>query len=158
MTSTPRVPMGLALGVLVWTAFAVAGAVAQNPEDAARGKALFEGGVAPACNSCHSTGSNRVVGPGLQGVGAKGDSYIVQSIREPSAVVVEGYPAVMPSFAMLSESQVQDLVAYLKTLSSERREAVPAAAPPQHLPTLAAGIAAAIGLTLVALIWGRKKV
>jgi mono/diheme cytochrome c family protein len=77
------------------------------------------------CTSCHSTGDNKVVGPGLAGIGDRAgsqvagmsaDEYIEQSIREPSAFVVDGYPAVMPEWSRLGDDSIDALVAYLKTL------------------------------------------
>ncbi len=45
------------------------------------------------------------------------EEYLRESITNPSAKVVEGYAPIMPSFANLSEDQVMDLVAYIKTLT-----------------------------------------
>lgn len=82
--------------------------------DPQAGEALF---TSQGCSGCHSTGSDRVVGPGLAGISERGDdAYIRQSIVESDAVIVEGYPNVMPDFSGLSDQQVADLVAYLKTL------------------------------------------
>ena len=87
--------------------------------DADAGENLFT-----SCSACHSTDDNKVVGPGLAGVydraGSRtsldADAYIEQSIREPGAFVVDGYPAVMPSFDYFSADDVDNLIAYLKTL------------------------------------------
>ncbi|MBI4362223.1 MAG: cytochrome c [Euryarchaeota archaeon] len=87
--------------------------------DAARGKDIFEKVASPACTSCHATGDSRIVGPGLKGVGSKGDAYIRESIVSPDAVVVSGFPpGVMPKTFkdQLSPEQLDDLVAYLKSL------------------------------------------
>ncbi len=82
--------------------------------DAAKGESLF---ASNSCNSCHSTGSNSVVGPGLAGVSQRGDdAYLRQSIREPLAVIVEGFAPAMPPFPALTDADIGDLIAYLKTL------------------------------------------
>jgi mono/diheme cytochrome c family protein len=82
------------------------------------------------CLVCHSLEPGEViVGPSLAGVGSRaGDlvegltaaEYIEQSIREPDAYVVEGFDeGTMPSWdGILSDSQIESLVAYLLTLDS----------------------------------------
>lgn len=77
------------------------------------------------CASCHSTGSNTIVGPGMAGLadragtrveGLDTDGYIEQSIREPGTYLVEGFSPVMPALP-LSDDQINGLIAYLKTLN-----------------------------------------
>ena len=85
------------------------------------GEELFN---AYGCTGCHSTGDNKIVGPGLAGVYERASgrtplgaaAYIEQSVREPQAFVVDGFPKVMPSFDRFSAGEVRDLIAYLKTL------------------------------------------
>ena len=92
--------------------------------DAAAGQALFTGNSISVCTACHSTGADKVVGPGLAGVYERAgkrtaldaDAYIEQSLREPQAFLVDGFPAAMPSFDQFSVGEVRDLIAYLKTL------------------------------------------
>jgi len=87
--------------------------------DADAGKNAFV-----SCSSCHSTGDNTVVGPGLQGIyeraasrtSLSADEYIEESIRNPGAFVVDSFPAVMPSFSYFSDEDVDNMIAYLKTL------------------------------------------
>lgn len=81
--------------------------------DAVNGEALF---ASNGCSACHSTGSDAVVGPGLSGIGERGDAYLFESIKSPSATVAEGFDPLMPSFPALSDEEINDLVAYLKTL------------------------------------------
>jgi mono/diheme cytochrome c family protein len=78
------------------------------------------------CTSCHSTGDNDVVGPGLAGIGDRAgsqvagmsaDDYIEESLRDPSAFVVDGFPAVMPEWSHLGDDSIDALVDYLKTLN-----------------------------------------
>jgi cytochrome c2 len=99
------------------------GSAAAAPEsgtgDADAGRNLFI-----SCGGCHSTDDSQVVGPGLGGIYARAgertsldaDAYIAQSLREPGAFVVDGFPAVMPSFSYLGDDDIQNLIAYLKTL------------------------------------------
>ncbi|MFA7437424.1 c-type cytochrome [Castellaniella sp.] len=82
------------------------------------------------CVACHATDQTRMVGPGWGGLFghevklADGstvvadEEYIVRSIREPDAQVVEGYPPhVMPSYdALVSEADMEAIVAYLRSL------------------------------------------
>ena len=91
--------------------------------DVMAGEQLFS---ANGCTACHSTGEDTIIGPGLSGVYVRAgertafdaDGYIEQSIREPGAFVVDGFTAgLMPTFDELSESELIDLVAYLKTLN-----------------------------------------
>ena len=94
-------------------------AVAGDAGDADAGKNLFT-----SCSACHAIDDKKVIGPGLGGIYARAadrtsldaDAYIAQSIREPNAFVVDGFSPLMPSFDYLSESDVLNLIAYLKTL------------------------------------------
>ena len=87
--------------------------VASGP-DIANGQSKFS---SLGCSGCHLTGTNRFVGPGLAGISARGDDYIRESIVDPSAVITDGFPDIMPkTFATLEESDIADLVAYLKSL------------------------------------------
>ncbi|NBB87436.1 MAG: cytochrome c oxidase subunit II [Bacteroidetes bacterium] len=79
-----------------------------------------------SCNQCHSLDGSRKVGPSFQGLYdnerplASGetvvadDNYLRESIIEPNAKIAEGYPAAMPSYARLSEREVNALVAFIK--------------------------------------------
>jgi mono/diheme cytochrome c family protein len=89
----------------------------------ASGQALF---TAQGCAACHSTGSNTVVGPGLQGVGTRAvsrvsgltaEAYFRQSVRDPGAFIVPGFNNLMPTiYASISDADLNDLVAYLLSL------------------------------------------
>jgi mono/diheme cytochrome c family protein len=91
--------------------------------DAAAGKQLF---AAQGCNACHTfkpAGSNAKVGPDLDNLAADAtkanrgsvQQYTAESITDPGAYVVPGYPnGVMPKFT-LTDPQVADLVAFLTT-------------------------------------------
>ncbi|ARA93522.1 cytochrome c oxidase subunit II [Rhodothermaceae bacterium RA] len=80
-----------------------------------------------ACNSCHSVDGSRIVGPSFQGLyGAErrladgstvvaDDNYIRESILQPQAKIVEGYPNVMPaSYGSLNERQLSALIAFIQ--------------------------------------------
>ena len=91
--------------------------------DPARGKALF---ASSGCGGCHTfkpAGTNGKVGPDLDKLAADAqkanqgslEQYTFNSIKNPSAYVVPGYPnGVMPNYgAQLSDTQIADLVAFL---------------------------------------------
>jgi cytochrome c2 len=95
-----------------------------NAAQAAAGKKVFTG--AGGCGSCHTlkdAGTNGTVGPNLdtlrsdaQKAGKPLDAYIHESIADPNAYVVPGFPkGVMPPdfLSTLGKQQVDDLVAYL---------------------------------------------
>ncbi len=92
--------------------------------DAVNGKTVF---TANGCSACHSTGTDKLIGPGLAGVleraatrveGISAEEYIEQSIRDPGAFVVTDFSNLMPtSFGSLPDSDIQDLIAYLATLN-----------------------------------------
>ena len=47
------------------------------------------------------------------------DDYLRESIIEPSAKIVAGYPPIMPTYrGQLSEEQILQLVAYIKSLGA----------------------------------------
>lgn len=93
--------------------------------DSANGQTLFG---ANGCSGCHSTGSNKIVGPGLSGIGTlaetrvdgqAADEYLTKAIVSPNAFVVTDYfPDLMPTTfgQSLSDQEVSDLVAYLVSL------------------------------------------
>ena len=61
--------------------------------DAEAGKELFFGRSAASCRRCHmAEGSGGLVGPNLDGIGAKRDRrYLLESIVQPSAKIAEGF-------------------------------------------------------------------
>jgi len=90
--------------------------------DAASGKQLYTSNGCGGCHTFKPAGSAGKVGPDLDKLAAdatkanKGSlaEYAAESIKNPSAYVVPGFPdGVMPSFASLSDQQVADLVAFL---------------------------------------------
>jgi len=85
------------------------------------------------CASCHESGERRrcpTLG-GLYGTqvelesGQKvlfDESYVRESVLDPNAKVAKGFPAVMPSFrGQVSEEQMLDLIAYIKSLAPQQQ-------------------------------------
>jgi cytochrome c oxidase subunit II len=105
---------------------------AAEPTPAAGGDGDPEAGrrlAGAQCTACHSVDGSPAVGPtwlGLYGSEIElesgetviaDDEYIHESIVDPNEKIHKGYPAIMPSFAqILSEQQIQDIIAYIRTL------------------------------------------
>lgn len=95
-------------------------------ELARRGAALF---VSQGCSGCHAKGSV-VHAPILDGIFGRtmeladhrrrkvDEAYLRDSILQPRRDVVAGYEPIMPTFeGVLSDGEVQSLVAYIRSLS-----------------------------------------
>ncbi|MGA7103745.1 MAG: cytochrome c oxidase subunit II [Candidatus Deferrimicrobiaceae bacterium] len=93
---------------------------------ARKGKELTE---TLGCQGCHSVDGSARVGPSFQGLfggqvefegGGKAtadEAYLRESINQPKAKIVKGYPNVMPEFkGKISEGDLSAIIAYLKTL------------------------------------------
>lgn len=74
------------------------------------------------CNTCHSLDGAIGVGPTVQGIGAKQSrEQISESIRDPDAIIVEGFPAGLMGATMnavqfydtVTEAEFESLVEYL---------------------------------------------
>ena len=89
------------------------------------------------CVTCHRSDAQGR-GPNLQGVFGKSvtladgrtliadENYVRESILDPGAKIVNGYKPVMPTFqGLVSEEQLNALVAYVKSLSAEKPAAKP---------------------------------
>jgi cytochrome c len=91
--------------------------------NAANGEALF---TSAGCVGCHSTGSDQLVGPGLEGVFQgegpygnelpNGEPITDESMKEWIKIGGVGTIGQMPGNPTLTDEQLTDLVAYLKTL------------------------------------------
>jgi cytochrome c oxidase subunit II len=98
------------------------------------------------CATCHRS-DTQGRGPNLQGLFGKpvqledgrtvtaDENYVRESILDPGAKIVSGYKPVMPTFqGLLSEEQLNALVAYVKSLSTAKPDEATgkasAAAPP----------------------------
>lgn len=93
--------------------------------DAEAGKALAQA----SCLTCHSIDGSQLVGPtwkGLYGHEVQlesgetvtaDDAYIRESILDPNKQIVKGFPAAMPTFnGILTDAQITDIIAYIRTL------------------------------------------
>ena len=81
------------------------------------------------CMTCHSTDGSQLVGPTWQNLygsektfddgstATADEEYLRESIVDPSAKVVEGFPPSMVPYDFLSDSEINSLVAYIKSLS-----------------------------------------
>lgn len=86
-----------------------------------------------ACNTCHSTDGSRLVGPtwknlyGSERTLDNGETvvadedYIRESIVNPSAKVAKGFPPAMVPYDHLSDSKINSLIAYIKSLSDQAK-------------------------------------
>jgi cytochrome c oxidase subunit 2 len=114
---------------------------------ATNGQKLF---ASLACSTCHQD-QNRGRGPtlaGLYGTSVKldngssviaDDAYIRESILVPNAKLVAGYQAIMPTFqGQVSEEQIVQLIAYIKSIGPRQDSQAPASAGQQALPATSA--------------------
>ena len=84
------------------------------------------------CVNCHATGARQrcpqlggLYGTDVQlegGAHVKFDeAYVRESIINPNAKIVKGYPPVMPTYrGQISEEQILDLIAYIRSLTPEK--------------------------------------
>src|SRR5689334_24079859 len=81
------------------------------------------------CEICHRIGQKGTRAPDLAGVGARagktkpgmsGKAYILESLLQPTAYIVQGYPPIMPAVdkppIALNRSEVWALTAFLESL------------------------------------------
>jgi len=96
----------------------------EKPEDLVeRGKQLAQ---ANGCLGCHTTDGSKALGPTWQGLYGKvetlqdgttvtvDEAYLKESIIDPNAKIVKGFPSVMPAFKTLSDEELQALIAFIK--------------------------------------------
>jgi mono/diheme cytochrome c family protein len=101
----------------------VIGTIKQGPSGSAAGKEIYASNGCGGCHTFKPAGSAGKVGPDLDKLAADAETagdasvedYTRESIEDPGAYVVPGYPnGVMPAYeGQLTESQVDDLVAFL---------------------------------------------
>jgi len=108
------------------------GASAGGVADSASGETMAESGARLFhrlnCAACHRDGASGA-GPALAGVFGRAvqlegggtvladESYLRESILRPNAKIVKGWPPRMPTYeGQVDEAQLQQLVAYLKSL------------------------------------------
>lgn len=105
------------------------GGSAAGPSPVEAGAKLFQ---EKACMTCHLPAGGGI-GPKLAGIvghevelmtGEKvivDEAYLRESILQPMAKVVKGFPPAMPTFAgQLNEDQVMSLIAYIKSLGGDQ--------------------------------------
>jgi cytochrome c oxidase subunit 2 len=100
--------------------------LAGAPADEAPASAGARLYVSWGCNACHGERAPTMAGLYLSQVRLDNgsdtladDDYLRESIIEPAAKVVAGYPPIMPSYrGQLSEEQIMQLVAYIKSLGA----------------------------------------
>jgi cytochrome c oxidase subunit 2 len=119
---------------------------ANQMSPAAAGQQMFE---SLGCASCHGANAEGGRGPALLGLYGNNavlnngqtvradEGYIRESILNPQAKIVTGFGPIMPTFqGQLSEEQLLQLVAYVKSLSTPKVEtAKPNPAPPPAKPS-----------------------
>lgn len=88
-----------------------------------------------ACFTCHSVDGSPGVGPTWLGIWDQDhrmtdgtvirvdENYLVESIVDPNAHILEGYQPVMPPYPNLSERELAALVAYIKQINGAWDEA-----------------------------------
>jgi cytochrome c oxidase subunit II len=82
------------------------------------------------CTACHSSDGTRIIGPtwlGLYGhevplddgsVVIADEAYLYESITDPSAKIVAGFPNIMPDLSeQLTEEQILEIIEYIKSLA-----------------------------------------
>lgn len=103
--------------------------VALDEAAVARGQTLSEN---TGCLACHSIDGTPGSGPTWRGLAGSSrplttgetvvadDAYLFNSIVDPASQLVEGYEAIMPPDygESLTETEVEDLVEYIKSLAS----------------------------------------
>jgi cytochrome c oxidase subunit 2 len=102
--------------------------VSYDTAAAARGEALA---ASTGCLACHAIDGSTGTGPGWQGLAGStvtldsgetvvaDDAYLFNSIVDPQSQIVAGFDAVMPTTYSdsLSQTEIQDLVEYIKSLA-----------------------------------------
>lgn len=145
------------LGILVLASIWVLSATSASTQG--EGESIFR----QTCAVCHTVGRGALVGPDLQGVTERRqEPWLKVQIQSPSvhraqkdpiaATNLEKFGIPMPDLG-LTNQQVEAIIAYLKTAQS-----APVAVPAQYVPTLALGVLAIVGFTVVGLIVGTKRV
>jgi cytochrome c oxidase subunit 2 len=101
-------------------------AASAGKPDATRGEKLYN---ESGCKACHSLDGTKGIGPTWKGLFESkvelsdgttitaDEAYLTESIKEPTAKTVKGFPeGAMPKISFLTDAQIADLVAFIKTL------------------------------------------
>lgn len=129
---SPPIPMAASIETVEKTAEYLAppptslGSIQCDPDDQVScGRLVSENN---ACSACHSLDGSSLVGPTWKGLFGKvevmsdgvsltvDDAYLIESIRDPKAKIVQGYDDAMPEFDFLTDEEVNALVAYIKSI------------------------------------------
>jgi putative membrane-bound dehydrogenase-like protein len=99
--------------------------------DAKRGEDLFHNSPVAACASCHMVnGKGGDVGPILDGIAIRADkAYILESLMEPNAKLAKGFENLTispmpPLGVLLKEQELEDILAYVQTLTTPPKDGV----------------------------------
>ncbi|MSQ32168.1 MAG: c-type cytochrome [Dehalococcoidia bacterium] len=123
-TAAATRPPATATTVAKTTTSATAAATSDGAGDSVKGQAVFN---SMACNACHSTGTNTLIGPGLGGIatraatrkaGMTAQAYLEESELTPDAFIVSGFNrGIMPKlWTSKKDAGFSDIIAYLLTL------------------------------------------
>lgn len=97
-----------------------------SPDYPAWGKVLYE---KKACGTCHTTDGSPKIGPSFKGAWGRkeqtsggevtvDENYVRESLFDPQAKIVNGYPNSMPTFkGQLNDQEIAAIVAFLKSLN-----------------------------------------
>lgn len=115
------------------------GGNANQESPLAAGQQLYQ---SQGCNTCHGANAEGGRCPPLVGLFGKqvqfadgttataDESYIRESIINPAAKIVQGYPNIMPTYqGQLTEEQLLQLVSYIKSLAPAQTDGINATAP-----------------------------
>lgn len=119
------------------------------------------------CTACHTIGKGKLVGPDLKGVISRRDEgWLIRQIKEPDSLIAENDPIAMqlvkeangmPMVQLgLTDAEVAAVISYLKSI--DQQESVATSFPSRYLPTVIVTIVLLIGITVIGLRAGRKKV
>ena len=119
------------------------------------------------CASCHTIGKGTLVGPDLAGVTSRREeSWLFRQIKEPNLLIEEKDPIAiqllqefddMPMVELgLEDTEVKAVISYLKSI--EQQVSVSTGIPSEYFPTIIISIIILIGVTLIGLRAGKKKV
>jgi len=130
-------PAVVAVALAIAISVAACGSSDKNAEPTITGAAAKRGmavATDQGCISCHSATGNRSTGPTWKDLagstvtldGGKtvkaDDAYLRAAITDPRSQVVEHYANIMPTtYSSLSADEVDDLIAYLRELSTHTR-------------------------------------
>jgi hypothetical protein len=119
------------------------------------------------CASCHTIGKGILVGPDLAGVTSRREeSWLFRQIKEPNLLIEEKDPIAIQllqefdDMSMvelgLEDAEVKAVISYLKSI--EQQVSVSTGIPSEYFPTIIISIIILIGVTLIGLRAGKKKV